>query len=69
MFRNLNSMAVVFVVACFGFAQIAPADPPFRLIFEAEWNDIPCSDYPLTPERWAAECFGPLVNTQVDCLL
>ena len=42
---------------------------PFRLVFEAEWNDIPCADYPLTPAKWAAECFGPLVNTQVDCLL
>ena len=21
--------------------------PPFRLIFETEWNDIPCADYPL----------------------
>jgi len=42
---------------------------PFRLVFEAEWNDIPCTDYPLTPEQWAAECIAPLVNTQVDCLL
>jgi hypothetical protein len=43
--------------------------PPFRLIFEAEWNDIPCSDYPLTRERWAEECIHPLLNTQVDTLL
>jgi hypothetical protein len=43
-------------------------DPPFRLIWEAEWNDVPCSDYPLTPERWAKESFAPLVNTHVDAL-
>ena len=24
-------------------------EPPFRLVFEAEWNDITCIDYPLTP--------------------
>ena len=44
-------------------------EPPFRLVFEAEWNDITCIDYPLTPEKWAAECIAPLINTQVDCLL
>ena len=41
---------------------------PFRLIYEAEWNDIPCSDYPLTPETWVAESIRPLVNTQIDTL-
>ena len=43
--------------------------PPFRLIFEAEWNDIPCVDYPLTLERWLEECMHPLLDTQVDTLL
>ena len=43
-------------------------DKPFNLIYEAEWNDIPCSDYPLTPEKWVAESIRPLVNTQVDTL-
>src|SRR5437867_2431373 len=42
--------------------------PPFRLIWEGEWNDIPCTDYPLTPERWAEEAMAPLVNTHVDAL-
>jgi hypothetical protein len=34
-----------------------PAKPekPFNIIFEGEWNDIPCADYPLTPERWVEE--------------
>lgn len=41
---------------------------PFRFIYEGEWNDIPCVDYPLTPEKWASETIRPLVNTQVDCL-
>ena len=41
---------------------------PFRLIWEGEWNDVPCSDYPLTPERWAKEALAPLVNTHVDAL-
>jgi hypothetical protein len=43
--------------------------PPFRLIFEAEWNDMPCADYPLTKERWVEECIRPLMSTQVDTLL
>ena len=50
-------------------ADDAFAEPPFRLIFEAEWNDVPCTDYPITPEKWVAECIAPLVNTEVDCLL
>lgn len=43
--------------------------PPFRLIFEAEWNDIVCADYPLTPAQWIGECIRPLAGTHVDCLL
>jgi hypothetical protein len=46
-----------------------PSEPPFRLIYEAEWNDMPCADYPLTRERWVAECIQPLAGTQVDTLL
>jgi hypothetical protein len=42
---------------------------PFRFIFEAEWNDMPCADYPLTPERWIQECIQPLAGTHVDTLL
>lgn len=42
--------------------------PPFRLIFETEWNDIPCSDYPLTRERWVEECIHPIAGTQVDTI-
>jgi hypothetical protein len=42
--------------------------PPFRLIFETEWNDIPCSDYPLTRERWVEECIHPMAGTQVDTI-
>lgn len=42
---------------------------PFNLIYEAEWNDIPCSDYPLTPEKWVHECMTPLEGTQVDTLM
>jgi hypothetical protein len=45
------------------------ADQPFRLIFEAEWNDIVCADYPLTAEQWVGECIRPLASTQVDTLL
>ena len=41
---------------------------PYSFIYEAEWNDIPCSDYPLTPERFVAESIRPLENTQVDAL-
>ena len=41
---------------------------PFNLIYEAEWNDIPCVDYPLTPQKWASESIRPLVNTHVDAL-
>ncbi len=47
---------------------MAAGKKPFNLIYEAEWNDIPCSEYPLTPEKWAAESIRPLVNTQVDTL-
>lgn len=41
---------------------------PFRLIWEAEWNDIPCAEYPLTKERWLEECIQPLVGTHVDAI-
>ena len=41
---------------------------PYRFIYEGEWNDIPCIDYPLTPKKWASESIRPLVGTQVDCL-
>ena len=41
---------------------------PYSFIYEAEWNDIPCSDYPLTPERFVAESIRLLENTQVDAL-
>lgn len=44
-------------------------DRPFGLIFEAEWNDIVCADYPLTAEQWIGECIRPLAGTQVDTLL
>src|SRR5438445_6385180 len=44
-------------------------DAPFRLIFETEWNDMPCADYPLTRERWVEECIHPLAGTQVDTML
>ena len=46
-----------------------PAKPPFRLIFEAECNDIVCADYPLTADEWVGECMRPLAGTNVDCLL
>ena len=46
----------------------AAGEKPFNLIYEAEWNDIPCVDYPLTQERWVAESIRPLVGTQVDTL-
>ena len=42
--------------------------PPFRVIYEAEWNDIVCVDYPLTPEKYVTESIQPLVNTHVDAL-
>jgi len=45
-----------------------PKQKPFNLIYEAEWNDIPCADYPLSPEKWASESIRPLVNTHVDTL-
>ncbi len=45
------------------------SQPPFGLIWEAEWNDMPCADYPLTKERWVEECIRPLMGTQVDTLL
>ena len=40
--------------------------PPFRLIYEGEWNDIVCVDYPLTKQRLLDEDMQPLLNTQVD---
>ena len=43
-------------------------EQPFRIIYEAEWNDIVCVDYPLTPEVYVRESIQPLVNTQVDAL-
>lgn len=68
-----SSKALVVIIlltaGCSGLTRLAFAEPPFRLIYEAEWNDVPCTDYPLTPEKWAAECIAPMVNTQVDCLL
>ncbi|MFN0166978.1 MAG: hypothetical protein ACKV22_11170 [Bryobacteraceae bacterium] len=45
------------------------AGRPFRLIFETEWNDIACADYPLTKDRWVEECIHPLAGTQVDTVL
>jgi len=45
------------------------SEQPFRLIFEAEWNDIVCADYPLTAEQWIGECIRPLAGTKVDTLL
>ena len=42
--------------------------PPFRVIYEAEWNDIVCADYPLTPEVFARESIQLLAGTQVDAL-
>ena len=43
-------------------------EQPFRVIYEAEWNDIVCVDYPLTPEVYVRESIQPLVNTHVDAL-
>ena len=43
--------------------------PPLRLIWEGEWNDIVCADYPLAPKRYVEEVFHPLLNTHADCLL
>src|SRR5665213_2087929 len=43
--------------------------PPFRFIFETEWKDIVCADYPLTRKRWVEECIHPLASTQVDTIL
>ncbi|MFH0964267.1 MAG: hypothetical protein V2A58_09675 [Planctomycetota bacterium] len=51
-----------------GTGRPSTGGKPFRLIYEAEWNDIPCGDYPLTPEKWVAECIRPLAGTQVDAL-
>ena len=47
---------------------MSTVEKPFSVIYEAEWNDIPCVDYPLTPQKWAAECIRPLVDTHVDTL-
>jgi hypothetical protein len=41
---------------------------PFHVIYEAEWNDIVCVDYPLTPEKYVKESIQPLINTHVDTL-
>ncbi|MAE62736.1 MAG: hypothetical protein CMJ18_00565 [Phycisphaeraceae bacterium] len=41
---------------------------PFHVIYEAEWNDIVCVDYPLTPEKYVTESIQPLVNSHVDTL-
>lgn len=43
-------------------------EQPFRIIYEAEWNDIVCVDYPLTPDVYVRESIQPLVNTHVDAL-
>ena len=43
--------------------------PPFRVMWEGEWNDIVCADYPMTPERYIRETMHPLLNTDVDCLV
>lgn len=43
-------------------------EQPFHIIYEGEWNDIVCSDYPLTPDRYVHESIRPLVNTHVDAL-
>jgi hypothetical protein len=63
-------------LAASGLASAAPAadtvptvtHAPFRLIFETEWNDMPCADYPLTKERWVEECIHPLAGTKVDAI-
>ena len=52
-----------------GTAATKDNRPPFRLIWEGEWNDVPCSDYPLTPAKWAQESITPIVNTDVDALV
>jgi hypothetical protein len=41
---------------------------PFRIIYEGEWNDVVCVDYPLTQEKYVMESIQPLVNTHVDTL-
>ena len=72
-----TSLTSLFLAALIGLAPatlsaVAPSPPErdrFRLIFEAEWNDIACVDYPLTPERWVQECIASLANTQVDTLI
>ena len=38
---------------------------PFHVIYEAEWNDIVCVDFPLTPEKYVTESIQPFVNTHV----
>ena len=43
-------------------------EQPFGLIYEGEWNDVVCVDYPLTPAKYVAESFGPLIGSQVDTL-
>ena len=41
---------------------------PFNLIFETEWNDAPCIDYPITPDIWISECMRLFCGTQVDTI-
>jgi len=70
-----DALKATLAAASFVGAPIAAAktsqqtrQAPFRLIYEGEWNDIPCVDYPLTPEKWVAETIRPLAGTQVDTL-
>ena len=44
------------------------AEQPFHIIYEGEWNDIACVDYPLTPEVYVRESMRPLENSHVDAL-
>lgn len=44
------------------------AEQPFRIIYEGEWNDIACVDFPLTPEVYVRESMRPLENSHVDAL-
>src|SRR5215472_12257488 len=73
--RFLGSTLTTLGAAASAAAAPAPQNPsqpavqpPFRLIFETEWNDMPCADYPLTRERWVEECIHPFVGTQVDTI-
>jgi len=68
------AMGTAYASGVLPWSEIDAAEPignsaaPFRLIWEAEWNDIPCADYPLTKERWLEECIQPLVGTHVDAI-